>query len=209
VFFIGGGVFFAVQPGPEVKPVEPPPVEKAANADPAPKVADPPPVPVKPKKAGKLIIGSAPSGASLRINGRKSGETPQTLELQGGETAHLQLDKPGYQPLEQDVTLQEGEERRVDFKLVKRSGGGGVKETAVQQPPPVVTSTEPGFISISTEPWTKVSVDGDPWGSTPIFKKKLTVGKHTVVMESESGKTLTRSVEIKSGEVTKLNVEVK
>jgi len=68
-------------------------------------------------------------------------------------------------------------------------------------PPPSSAVEAPGFLTIDTYPWTKVSVDGRPVGSTPVVRVSLPPGTHTVVMENP-GENVRESttVTIKSGE---------
>ena len=63
-------------------------------------------------------------------------------------------------------------------------------EPVQDDPQPIVTDPiEPegelyGFLSVSTDPWTSVHVDGKSYGNTPINKIRLKAGKHTVLMEN-------------------------
>jgi serine/threonine-protein kinase len=72
---------------------------------------------------------------------------------------------------------------------------------------PVATDAAPGFLTLNTTPWSKVSIDGEPVGSTPIFKKKLSAGAHTLVLVNE-GASIQKSqtVTIKPGETNKLSL---
>ena len=61
-----------------------------------------------------------------------------------------------------------------------------------------------GFITIKTIPWAKINLDGEPIGSTPIFKRRVSAGKHTVrfVNEEEDVNTV-RHFKVKPGKVFK------
>lgn len=71
-----------------------------------------------------LILGSSPSGASVRINGETVGVTPRVLEsLPVGEPIDLEIRQPGYQIIADRITLEGGESLRLSFDLVEASGG--------------------------------------------------------------------------------------
>ena len=59
----------------------------------------------------------------------------------------------------------------------------------------------PGFLTMDTYPWTKVSVDGKPVGSTPLVRISLSPGPHSVSMENPGENVhQATTVVIKSGE---------
>ena len=67
----------------------------------------------------------------------------------------------------------------------------------------------PGYLTLSTEPWTKVSVAGEPLGSTPLYKARLSAGKQTLTLVNEgAGINTTRVVTIKPGEVTRVELKL-
>jgi len=201
----GAGVAVLMSRKPEPLPVQPPPQQpvKVVEAEPPRRVeAQPTPVEPEVKPAGKLVVSWTPAGAVLRVDGRKRGESPQTLEVPPGQSVHLQLEKAGFNPLEQDATVEAGAEEKLELKLVP------AKRVAVAQPVAAPPSNDRGYLTVDTTPWSRVSVDGDPLGSTPVFKKPFTPGKHTVVMEGSNGAKATRTVEIRPNEIFKLQVQV-
>jgi hypothetical protein len=52
-----------------------------------------------------------------------------------------------------------------------------VPQSALACDAPCVT---PGLLTVNTEPWTQISVDGQRAGTTPLFQAKLLPGLHTV-----------------------------
>lgn len=44
----------------------------------------------------------------------------------------------------------------------------------------------PGTLTVDTSPWTVVSVDGVPVGTTPLFRAELPAGAHTLTFENEA-----------------------
>ncbi len=70
-------------------------------------------------------------------------------------------------------------------------------------PPPAAPAEAAGYLTLDTYPWTKVSVDGKPIGSTPLVRVSLPPGTHTVVMENPGeGIRETTTIVVKSGETT-------
>jgi serine/threonine-protein kinase len=65
-----------------------------------------------------------------------------------------------------------------------------------------------GTVEIACQPVScSVSVDGKPFGETPLLNRQLVVGTHTVVLtNSETGLSQTRSLEVKAAGTTKLIV---
>jgi hypothetical protein len=68
-------------------------------------------------------------------------------------------------------------------------------------------AAEDGFLTLKTTPWTKVSIGGTPYGSTPLFRVKLHPGQLSVVLVNEQeGINETKTVKIVAGELTKLDL---
>jgi serine/threonine-protein kinase len=59
------------------------------------------------------------------------------------------------------------------------------------------TAAEDGFLTLQTTPWTQVSIDGEPEGSTPLFKLRLRAGKHTLhLVNEQAGIDVTRNLTV-------------
>jgi hypothetical protein len=68
----------------------------------------------------------------------------------------------------------------------------------------------PGTLTLRTTPWAKVTIDGKPFGSTPLYKVELGSGPHTVrLVNEEFGVDETRKVIIKPGQASRLNLTLK
>jgi hypothetical protein len=68
--------------------------------------------------AGTLVVGTKPTGASLEIDGKASGNTPTELSLPAGPHSVLaRLD--GYEDLQVQVKVAAGEQKSVDLPLSK------------------------------------------------------------------------------------------
>ncbi len=71
-------------------------------------------------------------------------------------------------------------------------------------------ASEPGYLTLETYPWTKVSEGGRTLGNTPLVRVPLSPGTHTLKLENaeqDINKTLT--VVIKSGEPTSKRIGIK
>jgi len=62
----------------------------------------------------------------------------------------------------------------------------------VSAPAPVAGD---GLLTLQSNPWADVSVDGQMVGTTPLFKLKLSAGKHTLVLKN-SAQNLEKTVSI-------------
>lgn len=165
-----------------------------------------------------LQITSTPDGAMVYSDGRLVGQTPLRLSALVAETDYqLVVEKAGHQPAILRVRLQQGEDKQLTVTLKKRARSaaavlsprsqGRQTETAAAPGPP---QQEEGFLTVKTAPWTKVTIDGKPYGSTPLFKARLPAGSHTVAFANEQeGISETRKVRIEPGEVVKLDLQLK
>ncbi|MCC6333616.1 MAG: serine/threonine protein kinase [Myxococcales bacterium] len=196
----GAGAVFALRPDapapPEAQPAPPVVVEKPAEPAPPPT----PPAPPPEAKPVRFEIVSIPPRASVRFDGKPMGETPVSFEAPAGGTHYLLAERAGYQRVEKEVVGAPGEALRVELTLPKAKRGG--KSTAV--------SEEPGFLTLETKPWSKVTIDREYAGSTPLFKRKLAPGAHRLVLVNEGeGLSVTRDILIKPGETLKLSLALK
>ena len=63
----------------------------------------------------------------------------------------------------------------------------------------------PGVVTMNTAPWTKVIIDGETRGSTPLFRVRLMPGQHTVkFVNEEQNISQEAKFEVQSGYLTKL-----
>ncbi len=212
VIVIAGGVGFMLsqkQPAPPppapvvVAPPVPTPVEQ-----PAPK-PEPKPVEPAPEPPTVLQLDSDPSEAKVYSGERLVGQTPLRLSTLSPDTDYqLVVDKTGFEPSIVKVRLEKGATQELSVPLQKkktRRPGPGPSQAA-----PVAAAAEDGFLTLKTTPWTKVSIAGTPYGSTPLFKVKLRPGTYSVVLVNEQeGINETRSVTIPAGEVAKLDLVLK
>ncbi len=75
-----------------------------------------------PPADGRLVLQSAPTAATINLDGNFLGTTPATLTLSSGQAHRLQLSKPGYRNAEQKVMLNPDEEKALSVTLSPEYG---------------------------------------------------------------------------------------
>ncbi|HEY3446154.1 MAG TPA: protein kinase [Myxococcales bacterium] len=193
-----------------------------------PKLPDPEPDPIpKPDKNPQpdpdptvLVLSSDPAGAKVYSGERLLGLTPLRISTLSPETDYqLVVEKPGYEPGIVPVRLEKGATKELAVPLAKKAAAtprpNPQPNPNVRQPGPgpgqaTPASSEDGYLTLKTVPWTQVTIGGAPYGVTPVFKIKLAPGKHSVTLVNEAaGIKEQRVVEIKPGELTKAEFTLK
>jgi len=129
---------------------------------------------------GSLDVMTDPSGASIIIDGKEYGTTPNTVyNLPIGDCI-VQLNKSGYATVNKTVTITDGKSTELIETL--SSGPGTVDSqsttTAVNQTP-----SNERAVSISSNPSSaKLYIDGNVIGITP-YSGTLTLGNHILRVE--------------------------
>lgn len=130
------------------------------------------------QNVGKLKIDSAPSNASLMINGEPRGNTPFNESLEQGQYK-INITKEGYQPYEQIITVN----------LNKQTNVSAVLDILLSDLN--ITSTPTGAT---------VFVDNKPYGNTPVLLKSLQPKSYQIRVVKEGFDPATREVTITPGE---------
>ncbi|MFO0598411.1 MAG: serine/threonine-protein kinase [Myxococcaceae bacterium] len=200
-------------------PKDPPPAVVPVPV--APVIAEPPPVvdagpaPIEALADATLEIKVTPPDAVVRLDGRPL-DVPATVKVSPHQVHYLLAEATGYERAEEEIAaLAPGATKDVLLTLKRRvrTGKNGPKEKDPPPPPPPLvtnpTPSAPGFLTINTTPWTKVSIDGDLMGSTPLAKLKLAPGPHQIVFVNEGENiNVVRSVTIAPGESQKLQLKL-
>ncbi len=156
-------------------------------------------------------VTSDPPGASIIVAGSSFGLTPARLtKLNGGATHELTLKRDGYVLKKLLVeNLQDGEERSFNVVLEKlgKPGKGPPPKPPATPTPAAVVDNAPGVLAVNTKPQpSKVFLDGDLVGTTPLFMPKVPAGKHVVVLENlGTGAKKTKNIVVSAGQTTKLD----
>ncbi|MDP7040021.1 MAG: PEGA domain-containing protein [Myxococcota bacterium] len=66
-----------------------------------------------------------------------------------------------------------------------------------------------GFLSINTSPWTEISIDGEPFGVTPLFKIRLKAGKHRLRLNNpQAGIARVKVITIEADKTQAFNLKL-
>jgi len=65
-----------------------------------------------------------------------------------------------------------------------------------------------GYVSIFTEPWANVRIDGKSVGVTPLKKFPVTVGRHRVQLSNPASPTVERTIQVGRGQTQLLDIEL-
>ena len=139
-----------------------------------------------PVSTGTLEIGTNPDGIPVFIDGTNRGNTPLTVNLAAG--AHVVELVTETDRRQVPVTMKAGTHMS-HFIEMPKAAAGGVGDLMVR--------TNPSKAS--------VTVDGKPYGQSPVTVKGLTAGKHRVTLENESS-SFTDDVVIEAGATASLVV---
>ncbi len=170
-----------------------------------------------PQKA-TLALTSIPAGATITIDDREVGVTPIELAVDPDRahalTALLERGKDRYRA-SREVAGKPGERVALVLRLEKQRGvepcpagstrvGSRCVAPTAAAPQPTPPESGKGFLTVKTTPWAKISIDGQPWGSTPVAKVPLSAGAHTVrLVNEDAGKDVTKKITVKNGETLK------
>ncbi len=158
-------------------------------------------------------LESTPAGATVLAGNRVLGVTPLVIDTLAAEVEHLLLvERRGFEAQEVRVRLAAGEEKQLAVELARSKSGK--KGKAAKGGTEAVTTTPAaggeGYLTLKTTPWTNVSIDGELYGPSPLFKIKLPAGEHTVVLVNEQhGVRVTRKVTIRAGQTEKVDWALK
>jgi hypothetical protein len=136
---------------------------------------------------GELVVQSRPPGANVSIDGTRRGVTPLTVSLKSG--AHvLEVQVGKSEPRVIPLTIQPNVQTAQYIEMQ------GVQAT--------------GSLEIKSEPsGARVSIDGQPRGTTPATVRDLPAGDHSVVLEL-GGRKVTQAVKIDAGSTAQLVVPI-
>jgi serine/threonine-protein kinase len=127
----------------------------------------------------RLTLSTAPSDATVRINGEAAGKTPISQVALPSGPVTIQIRKDGY--------------RTIDTTLQAAGPGTAVRLTGLALRP------ERGLLTVSSPEGATVYVDGRRRGVAPLSDLPAQAGRHQVRVELD-GQTVEDSVDIEAGE---------
>ena len=134
---------------------------------------------------GELAVQSRPPGAKVIVDGKDQGVTPTTVRLPAG--AHVL-----------EVQVGKAEPRVIPLTIT-----AGVQTSQYIELRDVAVT---GSLSIKSEPpGARITIDGQPRGTTPATIPDLTAGDHAVVLEL-AGRRASQAVRIEPGSTAQLTI---
>ncbi len=143
-----------------------------------------------------IAIETDPPGASVSIDGAAVGVAPLTLgDVKAGDHV-IDAALAGFLPVKRTVRVAApGEKLMVLLTLPK---------DPKRKPAAPAGQGSKGKLSLSTNPWTRVSLEGKTLGDTPLIGYSLPAGRHRLRLVNEEKKLdVNIEVEVKAGQVTK------
>jgi serine/threonine protein kinase len=135
-----------------------------------------------------LIVKTTPTGARIRISGRDAGARSPTVlrALPGGTKVEVIASLDGHLDDRFTVELAPGEVKEIHRRLVSKP--------RAKRPGPPIRLKRPrppkghGTLTINAKPWAVVYIDGKRVGVTPLFKLKVSAGRHKLRLRNPDKK---------------------
>ncbi len=158
-----------------------------------------------PARATLEIITDPPNAMVSAGDERPAQASPARFdELPPGDV-DLQIDLDGYESIDRTVTLAAGERRTLEFPLRRIP-------PPEPTPPHVVHHATrhraPGRLTARTTPYSVVYLGRRKLGVTPFAGVSLPAGRHLLTFKNPKRKTLKKSVVIRSGKTTKVDIRL-
>lgn len=170
----------------------------------------------------RLRVDSEPAGDVVLTRGdetRRLGRTPvnEMVDVSGDEWT-VEVSRSRHETWRRPLRVAHGQtEVEFDAELeragrvsVMRNIGGGMSRTdgGTNTGTTTVMMTAPtgrGTVSIQSRPWSRVFIDGQAVGNTPVLNHTLSAGRHQLRLENtEQGLSRTRSFTVRAGELTRI-----
>ncbi len=146
----------------------------------------------------KLNIVSIPDKARVYIDNSFKGETPYTLDNAKAGDYTVRIELPGYDPIRRVVPLSRGEEITEEFRLKENTGKM------------IVTSKPEGVsVLINDQIFGETKPTDIPGISAPTEIKTIPEGEQTIKFVKSGYETQTITLEVKRGESTSHQIELK
>ncbi len=173
----------------------------AARDAAAPEAACAPPVP------GFLTLETKP-WTIVYVDGLYAGSTPLFRErLTAGTHTLTLVNEARAISRNEDVVIEEGRARKLKLVLAVDDSAAALDNTTVVGLTPedcALPPDEAASLSVDTQPWSRVFVDGRLVGSTPLFKYAIAAGDHVVRLVRADGRAAFARFNAAAGETVKL-----
>jgi hypothetical protein len=126
-----------------------------------------------------------------------TGHDPLRLLLDRAQSYRIRVTKPGFRSFEEAVTFEEGRATLAMAPELDREGGGGHPH------PPPPPPGQMGKLTVITQPWTMVYVNGRRVKQTPLLNHELPAGRYQLtLLNQDVGIRHTEMVIIQAGRTT-------
>ncbi len=158
------------------RPSPPPAAEATVVRPDARAPRQPPAKKAPPKGTARLRVVTRPAGATVSVDGKPRGTAPLTIpDLPADRKVRVKAYLEGRVPYDQQVTLEPGATLILQPELAL-ARAQPLKKRRPRRP----RHAGYGTLSVNTDPWSVVYVDGAKVGNTPLMRHRLPVGRHTV-----------------------------
>ncbi len=135
--------------------------------------------------SASLTVETTPEGATVYLNGKKEGVTPLTVEnLDAGDYV-LKIEKDGFAPYEEKITVSKGETVKRNIALKK---------------------AETELIVNSTPQRADLYLNGNKVGQTPYDQLNIKPGKYQLKLEKDGYLPYVTQITVKKGVPLKLDI---
>jgi len=142
-----------------------------------------------------LTVVSEPEGAALTIDGKDVGKAPWTTNAEPGSIVEITARSDGYLSTTRLIKVNEGPSQVTRVQLSKVASAD---------------DAQPVMVTVTSQPWAYVAVDGRVLGKSTPVTVELTPGEHTIVVENPlEAWSETRTVTIEAGSDLTLTFEKK
>lgn len=168
---------------------------EVAVTEPTPTPTPPPAAPKPVALAGRIVVRSAPIGATVTIDGKVVGRTPLTVSELSLAGHSVVVARTGFR----------SETRRV--ALSRRAPASTIAVTLRADRRAAGPSVATGSVAIDSRPrGARITIDGRAFGQSPASVPGLTPGRHALRLELDGYKPLVTAFTVKAGETARVAV---
>ena len=155
-----------------------------------------------------VTLAAAAAVFGLRRTEQPPSEASAIIEVQEPEppTEAPETEKTATAPLEEVTAPIEPIRPPAPEEVPSRPKKTKRRAAAKAIPAPV----EPAFVSVNSDPWSYVVIDGERIRTTPLRSHRVTPGRHQVILRNpEAGLERRFEIEVKPGESKRLSVDLR
>lgn len=158
---------------------------------------------------GFLSVATTPWTAVV-VDGARVGTTPLfRLPLAPGAHSVEFMNEDAGVAAHEDVEVGEGELRKLKLVFVTAAQREAAldesrAEAAQSEDDCLATDVDHAFLSVDVKPWARVVVDGRAVGTTPLFRHRIALGGHRVLLIGPGGERTAARFDAAADETVKL-----